>query len=96
MEQSNKSELIFAYTCGVMGILTLVIGLNVIPKNAEGYAERTIDVAFIIVLFIVFWAAFAGTLIARAMFATKHEPKQHVSGPSYKTKIVDGLTVRDD
>jgi hypothetical protein len=86
----------FSRICGVLGLLIMAIGQIVIPRNEQGYAQEPRHVALIVMFFAVFWAVFSGQMIADAMFSkTKPKSHQHPSGPSYKTKQVDGLTVRD-
>jgi hypothetical protein len=63
----KKSDIITSVTSGLLAILTIVIGLNVIPLDAIGYAERSIDVAFILVLFIFFSAISVGILVGNAI-----------------------------
>lgn len=63
----KKSDIITSVTSGLLAILTIVIGLNVIPLDANGYAERSIDVAFILVLFIFFSAISVGILVGNAI-----------------------------
>lgn len=63
----KKSDIITSFISGLLAILTIVIGLNVIPLDANGYAERSIDVAFILVLFIFFSAISVGILVGNAI-----------------------------
>jgi len=63
----KKSDIITSFISSLLAILTIVIGLNVIPLDANGYAERSIDVAFILVLFIFFSAISVGILVGNAI-----------------------------
>lgn len=92
----DRGDKIFSAIYGSLAILTMVIGLNVIPKDEQGYAERSIDVAFLVTLFSVLWSVPCGMLIGDAISGNKKPPKpRRAIGPSYKTKDADGLTVRD-
>lgn len=93
----KKEDIITSLVCAVLGILTLIIRLNVISLNDIGYARHPIDVMLVLIIFAVFWAVPTGLLIGNALVPSPPHEKEwhHPIGPSYKTKNVEGLIVRD-